>query len=249
MMFKHEVQFLIDWGNIPKDRYPEVMVIATPAMIANYRKFGQTVSFDITNDLVSNTSANDEQYRLGTFVIQDSSLKSQLVAIVLFCNEEVLTFYSIFDLFFKLIGEAPSSIMTSENVKICKALGILRTKKIFKGYHFFDAWHILANLNKTILGDRQHQSMLFNGFAKLIKLRDSIEYQRTADSLVEKSGINRQFVEVFLEKADRICFTRVPNTFVGIDNWKCNKISDLIGTNDTNIPICKLIEVLIKNSE
>lgn len=67
------------------DKYPEFMIFATPKMIDNYRKFGETISFDITNDIVSNTAANDEKYRLGTFVVQDSSLKPKLGAVALFC--------------------------------------------------------------------------------------------------------------------------------------------------------------------
>lgn len=134
--------------------------------------------------MITTPCSSNRQYKIGTFVIQDSKFLSKLVGLALFDVEEVAAFYKIFELFIKIHGVSPQSFMTNEDTNISKALGLLRLKKIMTGHHLYDPWHILTNINTNIVGDEKAQSVMFNGIAKLIKLRDASEFERTANALL-----------------------------------------------------------------
>jgi hypothetical protein len=56
-------------GNELKDRYPRILVIASPAMRDSYNRFGDMISFDVTHNLLRNIIHDNHRFRVAIFTV------------------------------------------------------------------------------------------------------------------------------------------------------------------------------------
>lgn len=78
---------------------PDLMIVVTPLMKENYKKFGDWMGFDFTFNLIQEIKDKRQPYRVGAFVGISSSKKIVPFGLVI-CNEETKErFYQIFKSF------------------------------------------------------------------------------------------------------------------------------------------------------
>lgn len=57
------------------------MVFASAAMRRNFNKYGDMVSFDITYNILKNSTSDGKRYRLGVFCVLDTNVRVLIVGI------------------------------------------------------------------------------------------------------------------------------------------------------------------------
>ena len=76
-----------DWQEEPRDKFPRQFMIVSPRMKANYVRYGDLVSFDITYSLIKNVASDSRRYNIGIFTMQDTNLRILLAAVAFICDE------------------------------------------------------------------------------------------------------------------------------------------------------------------
>jgi hypothetical protein len=76
----------VDWGDHPTDRYPRIIVTVSRTMRANFARFGDLLSFDVTYNLIKNNTSDGRRYRLGVFTVFDTNIRILLAGIVIMCQ-------------------------------------------------------------------------------------------------------------------------------------------------------------------
>jgi hypothetical protein len=135
----------VDWGSNLKERYPRTLVTVTPAMRKNYKKFGDFLCFDITENAIRNLTMDGKKYKLCVFCVIDTNLRVLLAGLALSCERESENIEKIFDMFFKLQEESPHpfTVMTSPQKEVVDAITSLQSAKIYRGIHILDPHHII----------------------------------------------------------------------------------------------------------
>jgi hypothetical protein len=65
-------------------------------MKKNYERYGEIVSFDITYNLLKNTSSEGRRYRVGVFCVTDSNIRVLMAGIAIVCQETTADMYKVF---------------------------------------------------------------------------------------------------------------------------------------------------------
>jgi hypothetical protein len=79
----HNYETRAYWGDQPEERYPRMIVTASPSMKRNYQKFGDLLSFDITYNLLKNVTSDNNYYRLGVFCVFDTNIRILMAGIAI----------------------------------------------------------------------------------------------------------------------------------------------------------------------
>ena len=98
------------------------MIIVTPLMKENFKKFGNWMGFDFTFNLVQEIKEGKQQYRLGVFVGISASKKIVPFGLVL-CNEQTKErYYQILKSFSDIMNRFPEIIITDQDKAIISAI-------------------------------------------------------------------------------------------------------------------------------
>ena len=90
--------------------------------MANYNKYSDIVTFDLTYGLLRNVAHDLRRYRVGIFGLQDSNLRALLGGIVFMVDETTEAMYQAFNLLFDIHGKAPTTLITDDQTSIASAV-------------------------------------------------------------------------------------------------------------------------------
>ena len=106
-------------------------------MLANYRTFGDAVSFDITYKVCSyyatiekrdddgNITKDEKYWNLGVFSVFMEDCRPLICGICLILHETIMDFCSLFTLLYDATKQFPKSIITDQQAAVISALDIL----------------------------------------------------------------------------------------------------------------------------
>lgn len=80
------------------------MVMASPDMRRNYRRYYELLSFDITYNLLKMFTSDGKRFRLGVFCVTDTNIRILLAGIAIISEERIQDMYKMFSFFFRIHG-------------------------------------------------------------------------------------------------------------------------------------------------
>ena len=129
---------------------PLVFVAVNQEMKANFAKYGDIVSFDLTFNLIKNQHKSGEKWKVGCFVGMSNAKRITPFGFAVTLNTKEEDYCEIFSTFFNIMGREPGVIVTDEERSMHSALMELKGKRQFSGEHLLDAYHILHNVRKKL---------------------------------------------------------------------------------------------------
>ena len=160
---------------------PNILVIITPMMKKNFKKFGQVVGFDLTFSLIKERTADNSEYMVGLFANYNYFKKIVIFGIVITNSQTSFAYSYILQSFFDIMGSQPETIITDEEKSLFYALKELKDKGIFKGTHLFDMFHILRKFRKCYFEGENFQLL-----RKLIHAPNRMEYRKIFEEFKTK---------------------------------------------------------------
>jgi hypothetical protein len=103
-----------------------MMIIASPAMMDSYNRFGEMISFDITYNLLRNITHDNHRFRVGIFTVGDTNQRILFAGLAFIADETTTAFFNVFDMLFNIHGRPPMSIITDDQHTIALAIDQLR---------------------------------------------------------------------------------------------------------------------------
>lgn len=85
-----------DWGNIKKEKYPRLTFIQSPTMKSNFRKYGDTVFFEVFYKIIKSHTDDMIRYKVAFFFVQDTNGRILIGAVAIFCEENEASIRTIF---------------------------------------------------------------------------------------------------------------------------------------------------------
>ena len=150
-------------------------------MRQQFTKYGDSISFDLTFQLVKNRHfTSNDRWKVGVFLGVSSCKHLVPLGIVLTLDQTADTYVKIFRTFFEAVRGQPKLIITDDEKAIGAALREMKEKGSFMGSHRLDLYHVLHNLRKR-LTNKGHILL----FSRLAKARNDQEFQRRLDDIEE----------------------------------------------------------------
>lgn len=105
-----------------KGQPPEIMVVANEEMRRQFKKYGNSVSFDLTFNLIKNQHPSGSKWKLGIFLAVTACRHIVPLAFVVTLFETTEAYVQIFRTFFRAMEGQPGIVVTDEERAIHAAL-------------------------------------------------------------------------------------------------------------------------------
>lgn len=102
------------WNPNIKDRYPRTFMAVSPIMKKNYKKWGEILCVDITDNNIKNVTVDNRSHKLVVFTVIDNNLRVLLVGMAIVCQVNTEEILRLFRFFFKIHEDTqkPQTIIT-----------------------------------------------------------------------------------------------------------------------------------------
>jgi hypothetical protein len=149
--------------------HPDVIVGVTTSMRNNLQKFGDVVSFEMTDTVVKDENQPGESYRLSFFTVFDTNCRILLVGVALHKTDSVADLFQVFKFFFKLQQKKPAAIITSWHPSAMRTMDILSEIYTYKGVHLLDRECVLDDISSNFEYDEKVKQEIIRLSSKVIK--------------------------------------------------------------------------------
>lgn len=221
----------------------------TQDMRNNFSRFGDVVSFELTECVVSDNIQNSRPYQLALFTVFDSNCRILITAIALHRTDSVADLYQVFKGFFKLATKRPSAIITSLHPSTTRTMDILREIEVYKGLHLLDRESVMQDIGSNFEHDQKIRKEMINLAKKVI---EEGNYEHALISLDEMCRLvpdengDRTLLH-FLEMKDKICLWSLPAIFVGTNFSSSKQIKMLVTERiGTNLQLTDMVKQIIE---
>jgi hypothetical protein len=148
---------------------PDVIIGVTASMRNNLQKFGDVVSFEMTETVVKDETQPNESYKLSFFTVFDTNCRILLVGVALHRTDSVADLFRVFKFFFKMHQKKPAAIITSGHPSAMRAMDILSEVSTYKGVHLMDRECVLDDISSNFDYDEKVKKEIIRISSKVIK--------------------------------------------------------------------------------
>lgn len=108
---KKDYDLSVDPFPLTEGQLPRILVVISPQMKENFKQYGQTVSYDLTYNIIRDITPDRRQYAVGIFTGVNCYNKIIPFGITITCEETTEAFCKIFETFIDCCGQ-PLSFIT-----------------------------------------------------------------------------------------------------------------------------------------